>query len=118
MAENENIPVSVSMSIPSTYHKNELELSITLSNLLENAIHACEKLPENERYIKPMKKMTNMSSLVNIVAAFSVFIIRFIKQTRNRPNNPKAIANFLLAYNNNKLNTQHEKVLPYLEFRP
>lgn len=56
MAENENIPVSVSMSIPSTYHKNELELSITLSNLLENAIHACEKLPENERYIKLTSK--------------------------------------------------------------
>ena len=29
-----------------------MELAITISNLLENAIHACRKLPEPKRYLK------------------------------------------------------------------
>jgi sensor histidine kinase regulating citrate/malate metabolism len=31
---------------------DEMQLAIVVSNLLENAIHACEELPEDERFIE------------------------------------------------------------------
>ena len=51
-AKMENIAITVSANIPSGLSVNELELAIVISNLLENAINACRKLPETERYVK------------------------------------------------------------------
>ena len=36
-----------------------MELAITISNLLENAVYACLKLPEAERYVKLTAKYKN-----------------------------------------------------------
>lgn len=52
VAENKNITVKVSANIPSKLNIDEMQLAITISNLLENAIHACEELPEEERIIE------------------------------------------------------------------
>lgn len=51
-AKQEEIQTTVSAHIPSDIPVDEMELAITISNLLENAIYACRKLPEAERYIK------------------------------------------------------------------
>lgn len=51
-AKMENIAMTVSANIPSGLSVNELELAIVISNLLENAINACRKLPEKDRYLK------------------------------------------------------------------
>ena len=51
-AKMENIAMTVSANIPSGLSVNELELAIVISNLLENAINACRKLPETDRYLK------------------------------------------------------------------
>lgn len=51
-AGKEEIRTEVSVHIPVSLAVDEMELSITISNLLENAIHACRKLPESERYLK------------------------------------------------------------------
>ena len=51
-AKMENIAITVSANIPSGLSVNELELAIVISNLLENAINACRKLPETDRYLK------------------------------------------------------------------
>ena len=51
-AENKKIKVRVSTNIPSSLDADEMQLAITISKLLENAIHACEKLPEKDRLIE------------------------------------------------------------------
>lgn len=51
-AQNENILFKAHLDIPEKLSVDVLELSIIIGNLLENAIHACEKLPDGElRYI-------------------------------------------------------------------
>ncbi len=51
MAERKDIEVQVSTTIPADTGTDEMKLAIVISNLLENAIHACEKMPEKERFI-------------------------------------------------------------------
>ncbi|MGM9942269.1 MAG: ATP-binding protein [Bulleidia sp.] len=50
-AERSGIQVEQRLSFPETLPVDSAELSICFANALENAIHACEKLPENERKI-------------------------------------------------------------------
>ena len=58
-ARTENIPMTVSANIPGRLSVNELELAIVISNLLENAINACRKIPETDRYLKLTAKYKN-----------------------------------------------------------
>lgn len=51
-AKKEGIETTVSANIPADLAVDEMELAIAISNLLENAIYACMKLPEEERYLK------------------------------------------------------------------
>ena len=50
-AENSGITVDYHLAIPETLPVDSAELSICFANALENAIKACEELPENERKI-------------------------------------------------------------------
>lgn len=52
VAGREGIDVRVSANIPFDPGVNEMQLAITISNLIENAIHACEKVPEGSRFIE------------------------------------------------------------------
>lgn len=52
LAERSDIRVTVSANIPYKTGVDDMQLAIAVSNLLENAIHACEKLPESERFIE------------------------------------------------------------------
>jgi signal transduction histidine kinase len=52
VAERNNINVKVSANIPFKPGVDEMQLAIAISNLFENAIHACEKVPEAERFIE------------------------------------------------------------------
>ena len=52
VAERKSIDVRASVNIPCDPGVDDMQLAIAISNLLENAIHACEKLPEDERYIE------------------------------------------------------------------
>ncbi len=56
IAEKNNIRVKVSANIPYSVSVDEMQLAIAISNLLENAIHACEKIPEAERFIEVTAK--------------------------------------------------------------
>lgn len=51
-AERNNIKVTVSANIPYDPGVDEMQLAIAISNLFENAIHACEKVPETDRFIE------------------------------------------------------------------
>ena len=51
IAERNDIKVTVSANIPCDTGVDEMQLAIAISNLFENAIHACEKVPESERFI-------------------------------------------------------------------
>ncbi len=52
LARRAGIDVRVSANIPIDPGVNEMQLAITISNLIENAIHACEKVPEGSRFIE------------------------------------------------------------------
>ena len=52
VAEKNNIKVNVAANIPYNPGVDEMQLAIAISNLFENAIHACEKVPEAERFIE------------------------------------------------------------------
>ena len=56
IAERNNIRVKVSANIPRNVGVDEMQLAIAVSNLLENAIHACDKVPEAERFIEVTAK--------------------------------------------------------------
>ncbi|MBQ4528861.1 MAG: GHKL domain-containing protein [Clostridia bacterium] len=51
-AKNSGIDVKLGFAFPDSYEANESELATALANAVENAIHACEKLPQNERFIE------------------------------------------------------------------
>lgn len=53
LAENRNITTEISMDIPDSLPTSPLELAMVLSNLMENAIQACEALGQDvKKYIK------------------------------------------------------------------
>lgn len=53
IAEQAGIPTEITLDIPSNMAVDALELSMVVSNLMENAIQSCERLPENKaRYIR------------------------------------------------------------------
>ena len=53
MAEQYGIRTEISLEIPADLPIDALELSMVVSNLLENAIHSCEKLPyDREGFIR------------------------------------------------------------------
>lgn len=53
MANNANISTEIELDIPSDLFVDSLEFSMAVSNLMENAIKACEKLPSNsDTYIR------------------------------------------------------------------
>ena len=51
-AKNKGISVKTSLNISDELPIEVEALSVVIANALENAIHACEKLPEKERFIK------------------------------------------------------------------
>lgn len=48
LAEQEGIPAELVLDIPSDVNVDSLELSMVVSNLMENAIQACGMLPQNK----------------------------------------------------------------------
>lgn len=53
LAESHHIPIDMNLDIPGTLSIDSLELAMVLSNLMENAIHACVALEKGkERYIR------------------------------------------------------------------
>lgn len=56
IAEKNGIKTTVYTNIPFELSIDEMKLAIVISNLLENAIHACEALPESSRFIEVTAK--------------------------------------------------------------
>lgn len=48
LAEQTGIPAEIALDIPGDVNVDDLELSMVISNLMENAIQACGRLPENQ----------------------------------------------------------------------
>ena len=51
IAKSEGIPYEWEISMPDTLNFSNIDLCCILGNILENAIHACETLSENKRFI-------------------------------------------------------------------
>lgn len=53
LAEQTGIPLEIDLDIPRDLTVDSMELAMVISNLMENAIQVCEKLPKNQpRYIR------------------------------------------------------------------
>ncbi len=48
LAKQEGIPTKIELDIPRNLTVDSLELAMVVSNLMENAIRACERLPKNQ----------------------------------------------------------------------
>ena len=67
-AENCRISISYNMDIPEAISVNVYELSVVVSNLIENAINACLKIPDREdRYIIVKARNTENNLVLEIV---------------------------------------------------
>lgn len=51
-AEQAGIRLKLGFTFPDTFEANESELATALANAIENAIHACEGLPEEKRFLE------------------------------------------------------------------
>ena len=51
-AELAGITLNLGFAFPDTFEANESELATALANAIENAIQACEKLPEDKRFLE------------------------------------------------------------------
>lgn len=51
-AEKAGIRLKLGFAFPDTFAANESELATALANAIENAIHACEALPEEKRFLE------------------------------------------------------------------
>ncbi|MBO5094107.1 MAG: GHKL domain-containing protein, partial [Lachnospiraceae bacterium] len=74
-AKREHIRLETYLAIPYRLPVDAAELSIVFANALENAIHACQKLPENERKItlKCIHKPSLMLEISNTYAGTVAF---------------------------------------------
>ena len=59
LAGKNNIRVAANLNIPEELSVDELELSLVIGNLIENAIRACCEIEEGERYINIVAKYKN-----------------------------------------------------------
>ena len=67
-AENCRMSISYNMDIPEAISVNVYELSVVVSNLIENAINACLKIPDREdRYIIVKARSTENNLVLEIV---------------------------------------------------
>jgi len=51
-AEQSGIDVKMGFAFPDTFEASETELATALANAIENAVHACVKLPQKDRHIE------------------------------------------------------------------
>jgi len=68
-AKGEKISVSAALAFPDPLPVNETELATVFANAIENAIHACEKLPEEKREIS-VKAIISPHFMVQIANSF------------------------------------------------
>ena len=68
-AEGKEIKVSAALAFPDPLPVNETELATVFANAIENAIHACEKLPEEKREIS-VKAITTPHFMVQVSNSF------------------------------------------------
>lgn len=69
-AESKGIQVSTSISFPEELKLSETELATVFANAIENAIYACEKLPEHQRFIK-VQVLTTPRFMVQISNSYN-----------------------------------------------
>ncbi|WP_427338172.1 sensor histidine kinase [Caloranaerobacter sp. DY30410] len=65
-AKRKNIKMSVKVNLPEKIDVEDIDLSIILGNLLDNAIEACEKVEEDKRYIDIDIYMKNRNVIIKI----------------------------------------------------
>lgn len=66
-AQSRGIPMEVELNIPKEMNYNSMDLVIFLSNLLDNAIEACERMEQKEKAKIVLKLQYKMSNLVVLI---------------------------------------------------
>lgn len=68
-AEQCDVAVKLGFAFPEQFQVSETELATALANALENAIHACEKLPRSERFVE-IKVLSKPKFLIMVRNSF------------------------------------------------
>ena len=76
LAKNENISLSIDLKIPDRTFITDLDFCIILGNCLENAIEACTKIIEGEKFISIKSQITNYMIGLTIDNSFSGKILK------------------------------------------
>jgi len=69
-AESKGINVTLLLDLPEELPANEAELGTVFANAIDNATNACEKLPEEERFIK-IQAITSPCFMIQISNSFN-----------------------------------------------
>ena len=69
-AKQNGIAVDIGFAFPDTYAANPTELATALANAIENAIHACEKLPQKDRFLE-IKVLSSPKFMIMVRNSFT-----------------------------------------------
>ena len=69
-AEKAGIRLSLGFAFPDSFEANESELATALANAMENAINACEKLPQENRFIE-VKALSKPQFIIMVRNSFA-----------------------------------------------
>lgn len=69
-AEKAGIVLKLGFAFPETFEAKESELATALANAIENAIHACEKLPAEKRFLE-IKALCKPKFIIMVRNSFS-----------------------------------------------
>ena len=69
-AKQSGIAIDIGFAFPDTYATNPTELATALANAIENAIHACEKLPQKDRFLE-IKVLSSPKFMIMVRNSFT-----------------------------------------------
>lgn len=69
-AEQIGIDVKIGFAFPDKFKASETELATALANAIENAVHACEKLPQKDRFLE-IKVLSSPQFMVMVRNSFA-----------------------------------------------
>lgn len=74
-AERCNIDLNLNINIPTQFDTNNVRLCGLLGNAIDNAIDACQKVPEDSRFISISMKVEKRNLFIEIVNSFDGKVI-------------------------------------------
>lgn len=114
LAEKENIKIDVKACVPQEIELTETELSVLAGNLIENALEACLRQTEGERYIRiRFEKRERQMLSISVQNSYSGTIIKekghYISSKRNEFGIGMSSISYIVEQHNGVMRVQNSK---------